>query len=200
VLEHELTLAGERRADPREHELALLEPIEDVVEVTAVAVQEPRHGPIPEHPADHGCGSKRTPLLRRQQVDACREHALDRVRDDDLGDVIAGAPAIAIAHDAPLVDEVPDDLLEEEGIPLAAFEYRLPGRARKRFDRQKELDEPRGVGVRERLEEERREVPLPPTPSRTPLRKLRASRTEEHEGPGNPVREIFDQVEESIVR
>src|SRR5581483_8465977 len=77
----------------------------------------------PEDAADDGRLLERALLARPQEVDSGREHALDRVRQLEPGELLARTPASVLAHDPPLVDQLAQDLLEEERVALGPGEY-----------------------------------------------------------------------------
>ena len=199
MLEDELTLAGDCGSDLREHELAVLQSPEEVVESLALAVQQRLDRPFPEHAADYGSRPEGASLLGWQEVDAGRQHALDRVRDDDLFDFVGRPPPVGYADDASFVDQVANDLLEEERVALGPLEHGLANRAGELLDGEQELDEPGGIVVRERLEEDRREVALAAAPGRVPLRELGPRRAQEEQRPGGSVRKLLEQVEQGVV-
>ena len=145
VLEDELALAADRRPEARRHELASLQPVEHLVEVAGVSVEKRRHGTRPEH-APHDCRALERPLLIRfEQVDASREHALDRVRNPQLVDVAGRAPTVADARDESLVDQLAKDLLEEERVALGPVEDPVTDRRGQVLDGKKHGDQPVGV-------------------------------------------------------
>ncbi len=104
VLEDVLLLAGDRRAEPAEHELAIRKDRERGVEVGRLAVQERPDRTGPEHATDH-----RRPLedpLRRgvEEIDPRREDALHRVRD-----VTSSMPRVA-RHRSPVRTMLPSSI------------------------------------------------------------------------------------------
>ena len=200
VLEEELALAGDSRPELREHELAVLESPERLVRRSVPVLEEPRDRTVPEHPTHDGRGQKCAPLDRRQQVDARGEHRLHGVGDDDLADVLRRPPTAAVANDPALVDEMADDLLEEERVPVGAREDRLSRLVGQVVHGEEHLDEGRRVVVRQRLEEDRTEVALSASPACPALGEVGTRGADEEERAGDAVRELLEQVEQRVVR
>src|SRR5262245_28861936 len=75
----------------------------------------------PEDPPGHGRSLQYGPLLLGQSFDPSREDALHAVRRVHRGFVLRGRPT-TVASDEPLfVYEHPDDLLDEERIPVSGL-------------------------------------------------------------------------------
>ena len=72
-------------------------------------------------PTTAAAWSARFSVGRSRSMRAART-ALHRVGDLDLLDARGGPPAAAVVHDQALVDQPPDDLLEEERVALGALE------------------------------------------------------------------------------
>ena len=60
---------------------------------------------------------------------------------DDLADVVGRRHRLPVANDPALVDEMPDDLLEEERVPVGTREDRLTCLVGKLVDGEEHLDE-----------------------------------------------------------
>ena len=109
-------------------------------------------------------------------------------------------PPAPVADDPPLVDELPDDLLEEERVPVGTREHRLPGLVGQLLDGEEHLDECGRVVVRQGLEEDRAEVAFASAPSGAALREIGPRRAHEEQRACHPVRELLEQVEKRVVR
>ena len=86
-------LAGHRRGQARQHQVAPLERVEQLLHPLGLAVQQPCHRARPEDAADHRRRLHDPLLVGRQQVDAGGQHALHGVGDGDVGDAGRGPPA-----------------------------------------------------------------------------------------------------------
>ena len=155
VLEGELRLAGDRGRQPGQHQVPFLQVAETRVESGRLAIQQATDRARPEHAAHHRGALQGVLLGRGQQVDAGGQHGLDRVGDDDVADVLRGAPPVSGPDDPALVDEVTDDLLQEERVPFRAFQDPSVDRLRQVLHRQQEPHQPIGVGGGEGLEPDR---------------------------------------------
>jgi hypothetical protein len=100
------------------------------------------------------------PLVGRQLVESCLEERVDRGRDDDVG---VGASPVA---------EHEQHLLDEERVPLRRIEDARPGRVVEVGAAEQVVDQRRGLGAAERLEQQRRRVRLPAAPGGTELEQL----------------------------
>jgi hypothetical protein len=196
VLEDELRLPGYRRGELAPDELALLEPVERLAQFVSVAVQKEPDGFRPEDATDDR-GALQRPLLRcLQQVDPRGQDALHGVGDVDVGDVGRREPPILATDDAALVDQLPDDLLHEERVALGALQDPRVNRLGEVLDLEEECHESVSVVKRERVERDRRHVPLAATPPRTPVRELGTGRTHEQHGSDDSVCELLEEVEQ----
>ena len=108
-----------------------------------------------------GVRSVRPPAAGR----CARRAPPDGVGDDDLADVLGRPPTAAVANDPALVDEMADDLLQEERVPVGAREDRLSGLVGQVVHGEEHFDEGRRVAARQRFEEDRTEVALPASPA-----------------------------------
>ena len=124
VLEDPLPLAGNRGRQLLAQKLAPPQRLERGVEV--VDVDEAGQGPVPEDAADDRRALRDPPLVGRQQIEPGEDHRLDGVRDLDLVDAGARAPAALLPHEQPFADQVADDLLEEERVAGGALEDQPP--------------------------------------------------------------------------
>ncbi len=196
VLEDELRLPGDSRGELAPDELALLEPVERLVQFVSVAVQKEPDGFRPEDATDDR-GALQRPLLRcLQQVDPRGQDALHGVGDVDVGDVGRREPSILATDDAALVDQLPDDLLQEERVAFGTFQDPRVDRMGEVLDFEEERNESVGVVARERFERDRRHVPLAATPPRTPVGELWTGGTHEQHGSDDSVCELLEKVEQ----
>ena len=195
VLEDQLALAGHRRADPAEHEVAPLEAVQRLLHLVGLAVQEAGDGAGPEDPADDGRGLHRALLGRRQQVDPRRQHALDGVGQRHLLDALRRAPAAGLVHDQALVDQPAQDLLQEERIALGPLQDPVVGVVREAVDVQEQAHQLVGVAGAERLERDARGAAAPAAPARPAGGQLRPGRAQEQGRRLDPVGELLEQVE-----
>src|SRR5206468_10735292 len=117
-------------------------------------------------PADDGRLLQRPLLLGGQQVDPGEENGLDVIGDLDVGDSLAGVPLAVLVDELPLVDQLPDDLLEEERVALRALQDPLPEVARKIIGREQGADELAAPLPRQRVERKGGEVPAAAGPVR----------------------------------
>ena len=151
VFEDVFGLPGHSRAESFLHQLPALQPAEVLRQIRRLAVQQKPDGRWPEHATHHGRGLKGAFLGRRQEVDPGGEHALDVVGNLNVGDALARSPAVARPHDQPFIDQVPDDLLQEERVPLCAFEDPSVHGRREFLHREQEGDQSVGLIRAERL-------------------------------------------------
>ena len=184
--------------EPREHELAVLQPVSVSRSTLAVPVQEPAaparaRTPVPR-PRRAGARASRPDRAgrsaRRGRPGPCRGSATSSMSG-------RRPPAVAVADDPALVDQVPDDLLEEERVPLGP----LAGSASwtdagEVVDREQEADQPIGLLRGERIERDRRDVAPPAAPAGPALGQLGSGGAEEHHRPDDPVGELLEQVEQ----
>ena len=131
MLEHVLRLAGDRGRRPLEHELAAAQRLKRGVEI--VDLHEAAQGAVPEDPPDHRRALRDALLVRCQQVEPRKDDGLDVVRDLDVLDTGSSPPPLARPDELPVVDQVPDDLLEEERV--TPWSARGSGDARRRASR-----------------------------------------------------------------
>ena len=102
VLEDVFRLPGHRRAEPRQHEVARLQPTQELVDAGRRGVQGAPDGLRPEDPTDDRGGLQRPLLVGAEEVDARRQHGLDRIGNLDRREAGLGSPAIrACARSAP---------------------------------------------------------------------------------------------------
>ena len=119
------------------------------------------------------------------------------MRPSSAGSRPASPPA---ADEAPLVDQVAEDLLDEERVALGALDDPLPTSAgSRRPSRSRPTGGPRPRAV-ERIEEDAREAPPPAAPGRSPVGELGPRRAERSTRPGDAVGELLEQVEQRRVR
>ena len=196
MLEDELLLAGHRRSEPGQHEVAVLQPGEDVGQLGRLAVQQAGDGPGPEDAAHDRGGLQRALVGGVEQVDPGRQHRLHAVGDLHALDIGGGSPARPLADDAARVDQMADDLLEIEGISLAALEDRPVHGVGQVVDRQEQSDEAIRIGPGERLERDAGGVPPPAAPRRTALPQLRPGGADDEDASLRPIGDLLEQIEE----
>src|SRR4029077_6634876 len=114
VLEHVLALALDRRVELESDGVALLEPTAIGGDGRAELV----YGAAPERAADHGRRLQCLLLSRSEQVDPGGDDGLDGVRKEEALRELVHRPAPVAVFEQAVVDERPEQLLEEEGIPL----------------------------------------------------------------------------------
>ena len=150
VRECELTLAGQRRCRPFLDNLAFLQAFERGQHLRRVKPAHVDDGAGPEDPANQG-RILRDPLLERgQQVEPRRERAVDRVGYPNLERIGRPLPALLRAHEPSAIDQHPQDLLNEERIPLGARQNRGAHVVRHGLALQEILDEALAVRAGER--------------------------------------------------
>ena len=124
VAERQLLLAGHRRAHARRDELALLETPEIGIERLVVLDQRPRR------PRARRCGRPPMPAgACASRAAASRSMRAARTPctvsgSSTVGKRVGRLPATVLVDDAPLVDQLAQDLLEEERVALGAREDR----------------------------------------------------------------------------
>ena len=102
--------------------------------------------------ADDRCDAQRAPTFRRQSIDALEQQALERVRYLHVRHISARDPPVSRAMDRTAIDEHPDDLLDEEGIPFGLREDQVTRGSGQRFDLQQIRDERPRFIAREGIE------------------------------------------------
>ena len=198
VLEDELALPGERRRRAIEHELAAAERPQHRVEV--VRTREPRHRAVPEDAADDSRALRDPLLLWRQQVEPGEDHRLHVVRDLDVLDRRDRTPTAVLVHEQPLVDQVTDDLLEEERVPLGPLEDPLAHGRRQPVDVQQGRDETCALLARQRVERQRAEAATTTAPVRPRAQEVGTRRAQEQDRPLDALGELVEEVEHRRVR
>ena len=81
--------------------------------------------PAPEDAPDHGCSLERRLLGRLEQVDAGGENRVDRVRHGEIGRKLVERPAAVGAAQHALVDQHPEQLLDEERVAFGPRHHEL---------------------------------------------------------------------------
>ena len=140
MLEDELPLPRHAGCHPRRDQAAVLEPVQRVLDVFRVCVEELLQGGRPEHPSHHRGQLDGVLVLRRKEIDARRQDGLHGVGDRDVLDLRDGPPPVSVPHDLSGVDELRDDLLEVEGVPLGSFQDPVVDRWRELLDREQRGD------------------------------------------------------------
>ena len=105
----------------------------------------------------------------------------------------------SVLHDAALVDQLAEDLLEEERVALGAREDRAARRVAEPVDVEQVRDELASRVLAERAEEDRREVAAPAAPGRARAAQLGPRRAHEEQRPLRSVGELLEQVEQRRV-
>ena len=200
VLEDELRLPGDRRREPRQDQVPLLQSIERGSQPVSVTVQQTSNGSRPEHATDHGGTLERALLHGVQQVDPGSEHGLHRVRDLHLRDGRRSAP-----HRALLGRSHPRRSgggRSPRGRTGCLRRARGSVRARSRADPRPTAAVPRVGPIPNavsgsRPTDETLRLP-PPQPGRS-LGQLRSRRTDQERRPDDSVGELLQQVEQRLI-
>jgi hypothetical protein len=117
MLDHELAIVDRARRSAWGDEIAFLED----AEVRLVAVEQVEHRCPPEDAPDHSAGLKRCLLPRRQSIDAGSEDRMHRVRHREACAARVELPSPFVPDECARVDELPDQLLQEEGVAVGAL-------------------------------------------------------------------------------
>ena len=112
-------------------------------------------GAGPEDPADHGRSLEHPLRAGVEEIDPRSQHGLDRVGDHHTFDRAGGPPHAPLAPDVSFVDQLADDLLQEERVPLGVSEDPVVDRRREVIDGQELADQPMGLLLGEGIERDR---------------------------------------------
>ena len=118
VLDRVLALSDHRRPRLPPDEVTLLEH----GEVGLREVDQLTDRCLPEDPADHRARLERRLLHRPEQIDPCREHSLDRVRDREVRGERRDRPTAVVPLEDLPIDQTRRQLFDEEGIALGPLD------------------------------------------------------------------------------
>ena len=139
-------------------------------------------------------------LGRREPLEARLQHTLDRGRDRERGPVADHHPGVALASQVSLVDQHPDRLLEEEGIPLCTPHDRSC-LGREPGGPHQVLDELIRLLVRQWLDRQRHGSRVTPRPCGAFIQQFGPRRTEEDDGVGRgEVGDVLEQIQQRRLR
>ena len=195
VRDRELALADDRRARPVPHEIALLQQAKVRLDALEQLVDRTR----PEGAADHRRRLQTRLLGRLEQVDPSGENGLHRVGHDEVARQLATRPVPASGLVRPLVDQRPQELLDEERVSLRSHGRRPRERTRE-LGRKQLVDQARRVSGGQRLQPERLGLAATPTPRRATVNELRSCGAEQQQRTADVLQRGFEQVEEGRPR
>ena len=186
VPERVLALAGDGAAARTAHELASLERVHAILDLKAVAVADRRQSARPED-LSHDCG-----VL--EQLLVVHIEGVEPRGDDPL-------------HGSGKLELLPStlgdhacELLGVKRVSTRALEQQRLHFRREHGTLEQRMYEARGLLVRKRRERDRRRVRLAAAPARSPRHELRSRSADDEDGDvGEPVHEVIDEVEESVV-
>ncbi len=155
--------------------------------------------PRPEDAAHHRAAPQRFARGRLQQIDASRDHAVDRVRQLDLVDMRAHRPPAVLPGDGVAVDQHLKNLLDIERVALGPGDDAAREVARQAADPHQRVDELQRLRVGQRREPDRRRIPDTPAPRPAGVEELRAGRADRQDGSvGEGVGQLLHQLEEGL--
>lgn len=188
VTEAERGLVLERRRGHLE-KLLLDQGPKIVGDVSAVVrIRQLQHGASMEELTLDGSTFERRSTAGAEPVEACSEQRLDRVGNAEGTQIGGSRPGAVPAFEQTVVDEHGHELLDEERVPAGGGENPLADRPGYRTAEQV-VDEPRGLGVLERLEANRR------LPFGSGLEELRPREAEKHDWATGERRQPREDVE-----
>ena len=149
--------------------------------------------------AEHRRVLEQPPLFRGEAVEPRRDEGVQRLRDLERFDLAREPVRRAVLHEEAAVEQHPHGLDRVERDAFGAGEDAIANLDRKpRHEAGQKLLHRL---LRERLQVERREAPLPGAPGRPALQQLRpCERDHEDRVVPRPVEQVFDEVEQARVR
>ena len=176
-----LVLACDRAPAISRHELLSRKRVQSAFERPALATE----GSQPEDSPDHGCVLEQRLLLGRQRVEPGGDDALHGLREHDL---------------ARARDEHPSELLGIERVASGVLEQPRLQVGVERRTAEERMQEPSGLFVGERRQQDRRRVHLSAAPTRPPGEELGASgREHQDRDAARPLDQVVHEVEEHVV-
>ena len=162
------------------------------------AVSEHRlDGAAMEHRALHGRTLDHLAIVRRELVEARRQQHLNARRDRDPREITGCDPAAVLTPQVVTVDEDRDHLLDEQRVALGSF---LDARGHVGSDdasSQEPLEQLVRLNGRQRLEGDRRSVPLASSPRRPEVEQIGARhRDEQDRRVARPLGDVLDEIEQ----
>ncbi len=197
--ECQLELPGERRGLPRDHDLFHPQPAEHRSSPVVVDPRQPRDRAQPEGEPDDCRVLQQRLLLDGQRVEPGRDEPLDRTGDLDVLDREGLFPALRLCRPQhPPVDEHADDLLDVERVPFAPLRDERPDLGREALG-EEVVDHRLALLRGERVEEDRRVVPVAAAPLGSVFQELRPGQGQDEDRPLAPVGQVVHEVEQPLV-